>query len=78
MRLTFKYRIRDNHLQGSPHRPARSSYPLNTESPRAPRLAADALPQPSARNVYFPTEFPPSEVYHIKDDLRLLFAARGR
>jgi hypothetical protein len=26
-------------------------YPLNTEFPRAPRLAADARPQPSARNV---------------------------
>jgi hypothetical protein len=35
------------------HRPARSNYPLKTESPRAPRLAADARPQPSARNVRF-------------------------
>src|SRR6516225_12287379 len=35
------------------HRPARSNYPLKTDFPRAPRLAADARSQPSARNVRF-------------------------
>jgi hypothetical protein len=35
------------------HRPARSNYRLKTEFPRAPRLAADARPQPSAHNVHF-------------------------
>src|SRR5262249_31150095 len=39
------------------HRPARSNYPLKTEFPRPslspPCLAADARPQPSARNVRF-------------------------
>ena len=35
------------------HRAARSNYPLKTEYLRAPRLAADARPQSSARNVRF-------------------------
>src|SRR6516162_7939054 len=35
------------------HRAARSNYPLKTEYLRAPRLAADARLQPSARNVRF-------------------------
>ena len=36
------------------HRTARSNYPLKTPLfPRPPRLAADARPQPSARNVRF-------------------------
>ena len=35
------------------HRPARSNYRLKTEFPQAPRLAADARPQPSAHNVHF-------------------------
>src|SRR6516162_749518 len=35
------------------HSAARSNYPLKTEYLRAPRLAADARLQPSARNVRF-------------------------
>jgi hypothetical protein len=35
------------------HRPARSNYPLKTEFPRGPRLAADARLQPSAHNAHF-------------------------
>jgi len=47
------------------HRTARSNYPLKTEFPRAPRLAADARPQPSARKHPFRVTNSKTRIEHM-------------